>query len=574
MFGFLKDTLKKTIENFSKKVDEETKNIEPTEEQKEELIKEIKKEQEEKGFFQKLKDTFTKEETKELAQEAKQILAEEKKVKETEKEVQKEEKQIEKEEEELLEEVADLKEKKAEEKEIFQQKKEEIQNIEEKIEEGEKELEELEKKEEEVREKEQELTEKEEALQEEKKGFFAKLKEKIFKKEEETLEKEEGKKQELFETTDKELEEFQEAFKETEKEVVEEETEEIIPIITEEAGETKVELKEKHIEKKRKVLEKKEEKGERKKTKAVEEAKKEEIKVEGEEKGFFAALKETIFKTSLSEEKFEELFWDIEVVLLENNVAVEVIDLIKTNLKKELVEKKILRGQIDTLIIHTLKKAIEETFHVEQLDLLSKVKEKTPFVLVFVGVNGSGKTTTIAKIAYLLQQHSKSCVIAAGDTFRAAAIQQLEEHAKKLKVKLIKHDYGADPAAVGFDAIMYAKAHNIDCVLIDTAGRLHSNVNLMDEMKKIMRVTKPDLKLFIGEAITGNDCVEQARRFHDSVGIDGIILAKADVDEKGGAALSVSYVTKKPILYFGTGQRYQDLEPFDKNKVMERLGLK
>lgn len=547
MFGFLKDKLKKTIENFSKKVDEETKNIEPTEEQKEELIKEIKKEQEEKGFFQKLKATFTKEETKELAQEAKQILTAEKKVKEKEKEVQKEEKEIEEEEEELLE---------------------EIQDIEEKIGEGEKELEELEKKEEEVREKEKELTEKEVELQEEKKGFFAKLKEKIFKKEEKTLEKEEGKKQELFETTDKELEEFQEAFKETEKGVVEEEKEEIIPIITEEAGETKIELKEKYMEKKRKVLEKKEEKIKEK------EKAEEEIKVEGEEKGFFAALKETIFKTSLSEEKFEELFWDIEVVLLENNVAVEVIDLIKTNLKKELVEKKILRGQIDTLIIHALKKAIEETFHVDQLDLLSKVKEKTPFVLVFVGVNGSGKTTTIAKIAYLLQQHSKSCVIAAGDTFRAAAIQQLEEHAKKLKVKLIKHDYGADPAAVGFDAIMYAKAHNIDCVLIDTAGRLHSNVNLMDEMKKIMRVTKPDLKLFIGEAITGNDCVEQARRFHDAVGIDGIILAKADVDEKGGAALSVSYVTKKPILYFGTGQRYQDLEPFDKNKVMERLGLK
>ncbi len=515
MFGFLKDKLKKTIENFSKKVDEETKEIEPTEEQKD--------------FFQKLKDTFTKEETIELAKEAKEIL--------------KEEKEVEKEEEELQEEVKEL--------------KEEGKNIEEKISEGEKELEALEKKEEEVQEKEEEIKEKEHEIQEEKKGFFAKLKEKIFKKEEK--EKAEAKKPELFETTDKELQEFEDAFKEREKEVVEEGKEELIPIITEEAGETKVELKEKYPEKKRKIKEEK---------------KVEEKEVVKEEKGFLAALKETIFKTSLSEERFEELFWDLEVMLLENNVAVEVIDLIKINLKKELVEQKILRGQIEIIIMNTLKRSLEETLKVEQLDLLKRAKEKKPFVIVFVGINGSGKTTTIAKIAHLLNEQHMSCVIAAGDTFRAAAIQQLEEHAKKLKVKLIKHDYGSDPAAVGFDAITYAKAHNIDCVLIDTAGRLHSNINLMDEMKKIIRVTKPDVKLFIGEAITGNDCVEQARRFHDAVGIDGIILAKADVDDKGGAALSISYVTKKPILFFGTGQRYQDLEPFDKAKVMERLGLK
>ncbi|PIN78960.1 signal recognition particle-docking protein FtsY [Candidatus Woesearchaeota archaeon CG10_big_fil_rev_8_21_14_0_10_34_8] len=295
---------------------------------------------------------------------------------------------------------------------------------------------------------------------------------------------------------------------------------------------------------------------------------------EPEEKGgIFAALKDTIFKTSISEEKFEELFWDLEVVLLENNVAVEVIDLIKTNLKKELVQKKILRGKVEDIIIKTLQKSVDETFSVPQIDFIKKVKEKQPFVIVFVGINGSGKTTTIAKMVQKLKDNKLSCVIAAADTFRAAAIQQLEEHANKLKVKMIKHDYGSDPAAVGFDAIKYAKAHNVDCVLIDTAGRLHSNTNLMDEMKKIIRVTNPDLKLFIGEAITGNDCVEQARRFNETIGIDGIILAKADVDDKGGAALSVSYVTQKPILYFGTGQEYKDLEAFDKGKMLERLGL-
>ena len=188
-------------------------------------------------------------------------------------------------------------------------------------------------------------------------------------------------------------------------------------------------------------------------------------------------------------------------------------------------------------------------------------------------INGSGKTTTIAKIAKLLQENRLKVVIAASDTFRAAAIHQLQEHADRLGVKLIKHDYGSDPAAVAFDAIKYAEAHGIDVVLIDTAGRLHSNVNLMAEMEKVARVAKPDLKIFVGESITGNDCVEQARSFNNAIGIDGIILAKADVDEKGGAAISVSYVTKKPILYLGTGQEYDDLEPFSAEAVVDSLGL-
>jgi fused signal recognition particle receptor len=188
-------------------------------------------------------------------------------------------------------------------------------------------------------------------------------------------------------------------------------------------------------------------------------------------------------------------------------------------------------------------------------------------------VNGSGKTTTIAKMVKLFQDNNMKCVIAASDTFRAAAIQQLEEHANRLKVKLIKHDYGADPAAVAYDAIEHAKAKDLDVVFIDTAGRLHSNTNLMDEMKKIIRVAKPDMKIFIGESITGNDCVEQAKQFNEAVGIDAIILSKADVDEKGGAAISVSYVTGKPIIYIGTGQEYNDLEKFDKKLVLGTLGM-
>ncbi|MBI2550230.1 signal recognition particle-docking protein FtsY [Candidatus Woesearchaeota archaeon] len=296
--------------------------------------------------------------------------------------------------------------------------------------------------------------------------------------------------------------------------------------------------------------------------------------------GFFeritSAVTEAVTTTKISETRFEELFRDLEITLLENNVAVEAIDKIKADLKGSLVEKPLQRGKIEETIRKTLRGSVEDLF-TSGYDLKEKVKEiaaeKKPAKLMFVGINGSGKTTTIAKMAKMLQDSKLKVAIAASDTFRAAAIHQLQEHADKLGVKLIKHDYGADPAAVAFDAIKYAEAHGIDAVLIDTAGRLHSNVNLMAEMEKVARVAKPDMKIFVGEAITGNDCVEQARKFNEAIGIDGIILAKADVDEKGGAAISVSYVTKKPIFYLGTGQGYNDLAPFSAEAVVESLGL-
>ena len=216
---------------------------------------------------------------------------------------------------------------------------------------------------------------------------------------------------------------------------------------------------------------------------------------------------------------------------------------------------------------------MKDLFAIESVDLLERVKTKQPFIICLVGINGSGKTTTIAKLTHLLQKHKHTVVIAAADTFRAAAIDQLQQHADALGVKLVRHDYGSDPAAVAFDAIKHAEAAKKDVVLIDTAGRLHSNINLIDEMKKIVRVAKPDMILFIGESITGNDCVTQAQQFNDAVGIDGIILSKADIDEKGGAAISVSYITKKPILYLGTGQTYDDLKAFDANLLIESLGL-
>lgn len=292
-----------------------------------------------------------------------------------------------------------------------------------------------------------------------------------------------------------------------------------------------------------------------------------------EKQTFFSRIKQSVTYKRISKDKFNDLFWDLEIALLENNVALEVIEKIKADLEAELVEQPIPRNRIESTILDTLKGSISDLFDTGSFSLMEKLEAKKPYVICFVGVNGSGKTTTIAKFANMLKENGKSVVLAAADTFRAAAIDQLSTHADRLGVKVIKHDYGSDAAAVAYDAIEHAKGKNKDVVLIDTAGRLHSNSNLMDELKKVIRVAKPDLKVFVGEAITGNDCVEQAKKFNDSVGIDAIALTKADIDEKGGASVSISYVTKRPILFIGTGQEYGDLEPFDKEKALGALGL-
>lgn len=290
-------------------------------------------------------------------------------------------------------------------------------------------------------------------------------------------------------------------------------------------------------------------------------------------KSFFEKITQVITTKTISQEQFEELFFDLEMAMLENNVAVQVIEKLKSDLQKNVVGVALKRGEIENVIVNTLKTSIEDVLSIKVPNLLKSVESKKPYVIAFIGVNGAGKTTNLAKVANYLKKNGKSVVIAACDTFRAAAIQQLEEHANRLDIKIIKHDYGADAAAVAFDAVAHAKSKNIDVVLIDTAGRLHSNSNLMDELAKIERVIQPDLKLFVGESVTGNDCIEQAMQFNEKIGIDGIILSKADVDEKGGAAISVSYVTQKPIYFIGTGQTYDDLEPFSKEKVLASLEL-
>ena len=300
---------------------------------------------------------------------------------------------------------------------------------------------------------------------------------------------------------------------------------------------------------------------------------KEESVPEKQKTGFFKKVTQALSTKKISEKKFEELFEEMEIALLENNVALEVIDKIKEDLKSSVVGVPLRIGKVESTVIKTLRESINGLFVQENLDIVELAKQKKPYVIMFVGINGSGKTTTIAKIARLLQENDLKSVMAAADTFRAAAIQQLQEHADKLNVKLVKHDYGSDPAAVAFDAVKYAESNNVDVVLVDTAGRQHNNKNLMEEVKKIVRVSNPDLKIFIGESITGNDCVEQAENFNQAVGIDGIILTKADVDEKGGAAISISHVTKKPIIYLGTGQEYSDLKSFNPSIIMESLEL-
>ena len=299
----------------------------------------------------------------------------------------------------------------------------------------------------------------------------------------------------------------------------------------------------------------------------LEESLQETIDAPVEEKGFFSR-----FKKKLTEEKFEELFQELEMILLQNNVAYDAVSAIKDALEEKLVGKSLKEVNLE----EELKASIESVLinppnFIEEIK--SSLEVKKPFVILFAGINGSGKTTTIAKVANLLKKEKLSVCLAAADTFRAAAIQQLEEHANKLKVPIIKKDYGVDPASVGFDAIAYAKKHKIDVVLIDTAGRMQNKDSLMSEIEKISRVNKPDMKIFLGESITGNDATEQAKAFNDAVDLTGIILSKADVDEKGGTAISVSHVTKKPVLFLGTGQTYDDLEVFDKKELIKKLGL-
>ncbi len=275
----------------------------------------------------------------------------------------------------------------------------------------------------------------------------------------------------------------------------------------------------------------------------------------------------------IREKHLDNVLPELELALMESDVAMEAVEEMEIIIRKRLVG---LRVENRAAIVPTIEKALKASL----VELLSKTtfdpqtlleKRDQPLIIAFVGVNGTGKTTTIAKIADWLQQNGKSVVLAASDTFRAGAIEQLEVHAERLGCKFIKHQAGGDPAAVAFDAVEHAKAKHRDIVLIDTAGRMQTNTNLMDEMKKIKRVAKPDLIMFVGDSLAGNDAIDQARKFHEAVGIDAVVLTKLDVDAKGGAALSISSAIGQPIAFIGIGQGYGDIMPFDATWIVERI---
>jgi fused signal recognition particle receptor len=275
----------------------------------------------------------------------------------------------------------------------------------------------------------------------------------------------------------------------------------------------------------------------------------------------------------LDSKDLEEPLWELEMGLLESDLALSVSEAIVESVKKQLAgTTKRIGSNTGEIVEEALKKAILDVVSANTFDFDEYVKDREkPVHIVFVGINGTGKTTSIAKMTHRLLKSGYSVVLAAGDTFRAGAIDQLGIHADRLGVKMIKHQPGADPAAVIYDAVQYAKGHKIDFVLSDTAGRMHTNLNLMSQMEKICRVSTPDLIIFVDEAVAGNDAVERAAQFNDAVPIDGSILTKIDADAKGGAAISIAYITGKPILFFGIGQGYEDLKKFDSEWFIGQL---
>ena len=292
---------------------------------------------------------------------------------------------------------------------------------------------------------------------------------------------------------------------------------------------------------------------------------------EKEKKGLLKGR--VIFEREVKENDLKEPLWGLELALLESDVAVSVSEAIVTIVKNDLVGKKRRwRQDMGTIVEEALRNGLLTVLDVDGVDFDEFVRgSPKPVTIIFTGINGTGKTTTIAKIAYRLKNQGYSVVLAAGDTYRAGAVEQIERHAENLGLKLIKHQQGADPAAVIFDAIEYARARHKDIVLADTAGRIHTNVNLMNQLKKIDRVIKADMVIFVDEAIAGNDAVERAVEFNSAMPFSGSILTKVDADAKGGAAISIAYTIGKPILFLGLGQKYEDLKKFDPQWLVDKL---
>ncbi|MGP8124473.1 MAG: signal recognition particle-docking protein FtsY [Nitrososphaerales archaeon] len=291
----------------------------------------------------------------------------------------------------------------------------------------------------------------------------------------------------------------------------------------------------------------------------------------------FSAVTSAVREKELTAAQLDEVVFNFQLSLIESDVAQSVAEALTQEVQKSLTGTRVDRSvDASEVVGERLATTLEEAFErAGKVDLLANIREKKklgePYTILFLGINGTGKTTTISKVASYLKKEGITVVCAAGDTHRPGAIEQLTEHADRLSIKVISQRYGADPAAVGRDGILYAKAHHVDCLLVDSAGRMQTNQNLMEEMSKIARVVRPDFKMFIADALTGNDAVSQAELFNQHVGFDGVILTKADADVRGGAALSIVYSTGKPVLFLGVGQGYDDLVPFDTQKFLDSL---
>ena len=295
--------------------------------------------------------------------------------------------------------------------------------------------------------------------------------------------------------------------------------------------------------------------------------------VKGKNKRSDEMLSSSFLSKKIKDDPLDDILDELEVTLLESDVAYPVVQEIIVGVRNNLAGKKYGREYtLEEIVELAVKEAVSDVLRINVFDFDAWLAEqKKPTVIMFIGINGTGKTTAIAKIANRLKQEGRSVVLAACDTFRAGAIEQLSIHADKLNVKIVKSVQDADPASVAYDAIEHARSKMKDVVLIDTAGRMQTNNNLIAEMRKIVKVAKPDLKIFVGDSLAGNDAVEQAKVFDEAVGIDAIILTKIDTDAKGGAALSIAKTIGKPIAFVCDGQEYEDIEKFDADWMLERL---
>lgn len=293
---------------------------------------------------------------------------------------------------------------------------------------------------------------------------------------------------------------------------------------------------------------------------------------------FTTKVKGFVFgNVKISEKDADPFIEELKMGLLQSDVNYDVTERITDSIRTNLVGKEISSKGIELEIRNTIRASIMGVLTKRSpVDIVAMIKDskernELPFKILFLGPNGAGKTTTMAKIASMLLANDITCVMSASDTFRAAAIEQTAHHAGKLGINVIKGTYGADPASVAFDAISHAKAHGIMAVLIDSAGRQETNRSLIEELKKIVRISKPNLKIFIGESISGNALLDQVKVLNQAVGLDGIILTKLDVDAKGGNTLSILSDTTVPILFFGTGEKYTDIIPYDPSFIVDNI---